>query len=581
MSDVKNQINIKDELERLKKLYWEKTEEKEAVESLKGYGTSRFAKFLGFNDIGEIHKKVDFKLNLILYRHYKKTPKNKKIILINMPRGYGKTTLYNKLFILKSIIKNPMKSHLICSSKQKLAEDMLLPIKMLFENNVKIKKYYGEFKGKIWNAQTILVAQAQNNNLLSNSFTVETDGVDSNIASKHFDIIVVDDIIGKDNKDDPVFNEKALDFIKQRYILLNPGGIMLVLFMRWGERDFYFRLMEEFKGQYDLIRVTDVLRNENGVPITKTGIEIDENSPKRVPTFPEKYSLEYLDNERNILKDYIYSCHYAQFPKRTTYKLLDFNQLIKMSPNEHKVIVENIMLGNVPREQIKCVIDSSSTVSEQANYTGIAFWYYDKIDKKFFLFDFYKVKMLLHELADFIAPIIVKYNVPIVYYEKSGASGNLKYNLRKKLNELGRMDIILEPVFHKGENKKVRITSAQPFINTKSIYIPPEKYSITTVNGKEEDIMSYLKQEMDLFPQEGTNIPDDLIDACFGFLCDIYNIDAEYFNPFEHVNKNYNKITQNYKLDVLNKNISDISYNEDNLNDNIDDPVFEEKVVFI
>jgi len=542
-------MKLEDKLEELKAKKQFIENKIKSIEVLKGEGVAEFANFIGYNEGGEIHKRIDWRLNLIIKRHRKKKPKELLIIMINMPREWGKTTLYNKVRIVKEIIKNPKINCLIVSSKKDLAKDMLTPVKMLFEKNQMIRTYYGDYVGNKWTDGEILVSPAEDNQIPDNVYTVETAGVDSNIASKRYDLIIIDDIIGKNNKDDSAFLEMARKTVKTLIPLLRNGGIMYILFMRWGENDFYSELMKEFKNQSYLIRITDVLRDNEGNPLDKDGNIVSEDSPKRVPLFPEKFPLNVLDQRRDLLKDYMYSCHYAQFPKMDTFKLMDFKQLKRLDKKEYDDLINNIMLGKIPKHQLACIIDSQNSLTEKSNYFGVAFWYYN--GERFILFDLYKIQGLYHEITDYLTPIIIKYGTN-VFCEKSGAASNFLYNLRNGLNKYGRNDIVIDYVSHKGIKKQIRILSMQPFLNTGVVYIPPEKKAPATINSDVSvDMIKQLQKEMSLFPQEGSNIEDDLIDACFGFTCDVFNIDSEFFVPKKQLEFKPN-ITKPKTIDELN-----------------------------
>lgn len=191
---------LQEKLQVLQKKYEELREEQLAQRALVGEGCSDMAELIGYSEGGRIHKRIDWRLNLIIKRHKKRYPKEKLIIAINAFRGLGKSTLYNRVNLVKRCIKEPQKSRLLASSKKELAANMLSPVKRIFEKNPRVRKYYPNMVGSMkWTNEELLVAPAEMLENPDNNFTIETWGVDAAIAGKRYHEIYVDDIVGKDN----------------------------------------------------------------------------------------------------------------------------------------------------------------------------------------------------------------------------------------------------------------------------------------------------------------------------------------------------------------------------------------------
>ncbi|HDT14697.1 MAG TPA: hypothetical protein ENN55_00630 [Firmicutes bacterium] len=528
----KTKSALQEKLQALQKAYQEQREPLLAERALLGEGVSDMAELIGYDEGGKIHKRVDWRLNLIIARHKKKYPKEKCIIAINCFRGFGKSTLYNRVRLIKKAIKKPYESNLLVSSKRDLAKAMLSPIKRILATNPRIRKYYPNTVGTLkWSADEILVAQAESMENPDNNYTIETFGVDSAIASKRYHEIIVDDIIGKQN----IVNSKDLEMAAKTLPLLipllHPGGVLIILFMRWGKNDWYEEnVLEKFKNSkhFHLIRITDVEVNEEGNPINKYGEVVGEDSPERIPVYPEKYPLSYLDNEREIMKD-LYYAHYRQFPKKTENKVLDPEFLVEMDEEEYLMSIDNVRTGKIPRSELRLFVDNANTVSKQSNPWSISLWRYNgnNLDMLYFR----KTKYSLDAVSTELALLAQKFNLSDIHGEKSGLIGNLQFYLRQKLNKLGLKHVNLVEESHEGTNKKVRILAMQPFLNIRAVRVPPKKYCFYPYEMKGEKVnqLKLLKEEMEMFPDDASNIPDDLIDS-FGFVPRMFNIETEYFD---------------------------------------------------
>lgn len=529
---LKQKENLLKKLQEIQKKTEEVKEENLAREALIGEGCDKIAKLIGYDEGGLIHKRIDWRLNLIIKRHRKKHPKEKLVIAINGCRGFGKSTIWQRCKLVKDLIKYPRKSYLLGSSKRDLAVDMLAPIKRIYETNSRIKKYYPNMVGtKKWTSDEILTQPAEAIENPDNNYSLETWGVDANLASKRYDEILIDDIVGKDNVVNSKDLENASRAIPRLLPLLKQGGILWFFYMHWGYKDWYYENVEDYFKDYPHfyhVIIPDVVCDKEGRPLNKHGEVVDEDSPERTPNFPEKFPLHVLDADRKLLKD-AYWAQYRQYPRKTENRLMDPDQLVTMDEAEYKLIVEGIKLGNIPEEELVLFVDNANTVSQQSNAWSIGLWRYNR--STFDLIYFRKTKFSLDAAADELCRIVQMFNLSKIHGEKSGLEGNLQFALRPRLNRLGLQHVVFYTESHEGINKKIRILSMQPFLNQRVLRVPPEKYCFHPfdMNGEKVNQLKLMKEEMLLFPADATNIPDDMIDQ-FGYIPKIFGVETEFMD---------------------------------------------------
>lgn len=118
--------------------------------------------------------------------------------LILAPRGFGKTIIATIVKTIHLLIKRPEDIRILLSSKTaENAKGMLNAIKMHLEQNERFRYFFGNFVGNDeWGSASITVRQRTK--ALKES-TIETVGVEGTIVSRHFDLIIGDDLVDEKN----------------------------------------------------------------------------------------------------------------------------------------------------------------------------------------------------------------------------------------------------------------------------------------------------------------------------------------------------------------------------------------------
>src|SRR5574340_20364 len=197
---------------------------------------------LGFNKLApSLHKP---------FREYlQNLTQRRKLIL--MPRGHYKTTCGSLGFILWLIIQDCIPGLgirgcesriLLAKESATLAEHDLSALEEICDKNEILKLIWPKLipdpsKRKRWNAQEMLV----NRDSTWPEATVETIGVGGAKQGAHYDIIVFDDIIGKNAMDSDTVMSSTIEWFKyaESLFISMEKGISNVLGTRWHKRDVY------------------------------------------------------------------------------------------------------------------------------------------------------------------------------------------------------------------------------------------------------------------------------------------------------------------------------------------------------
>jgi phage terminase large subunit-like protein len=115
-------------------------------------------------------------------------------------RGAGKSTTCTVTKVIHLLLKNPNLRILIASKTIANAKGFLKEIKNHFESNVLLAeifgKYYDEKLVKKWDETEIIVLPRTSPNKESSVTCV---GVEGTVVSKHYDVIISDDLVDEDN----------------------------------------------------------------------------------------------------------------------------------------------------------------------------------------------------------------------------------------------------------------------------------------------------------------------------------------------------------------------------------------------
>ncbi|MGH2612149.1 MAG: LAGLIDADG family homing endonuclease [Rhabdochlamydiaceae bacterium] len=150
----------------------------------------------------------------------------KKLILI--PRGHLKSTLITIGYSTQQICYNPNIRILILNAVWQLAVDFLTEIKRNLQTNEKILELYGDLTAgnSEWAQDRITLARTDHN---IKGPTVWAAGVDSNLTGSHPDMIIMDDVVSRDNTQTIEQIEKVKLRYRDALDLLEPGGQLLII----------------------------------------------------------------------------------------------------------------------------------------------------------------------------------------------------------------------------------------------------------------------------------------------------------------------------------------------------------------
>ena len=215
-------------------------------------------------------------------------------------RGTLKSTVASEDFPMWCALNDPNIRVLIDSQLLKNAQSFLGAIKSKFEDAF-FKFLYGQMYNSRqgWSDEELYLKRTAG--FKEPTFTAS--GLDASKVSKHFDLIVADDLIGDTNCNSPEQLEKAKSRFGGYGSLLNPHGMLIVAGTVWGPDDLGAHIDELQK---------KAEKRYLPKPFTISRYRDYKNGKKiEGPEFPTLLPEEKLAQELLSQGERLYSCNYA------------------------------------------------------------------------------------------------------------------------------------------------------------------------------------------------------------------------------------------------------------------------------
>ena len=289
---------------------------------------------LNYPKMGNIHKEVEQFLLQV------ETQQGQKKAEILLPRSHLKTTEITISYTVQRILKDPNIRIFITNERLDNSKSFLREIKTHFEKNEKLRYLFGNYvnKDNKWTETEIIVSQR------SKTFkepTIQVGSVDISLVSQHYDLILGDDLVSRNNVTTKEQIDKVKQYWKDLLSLLDVGGMIVNIGTRWNYDDLHGMLLKD----QSYLRFIRGAFNKDGLPI-----------------FPEKFTKEYLNQLKGEIGSYDFSCLYLNNP------VDDEDADFKRSYFENRFESKNL-IGK--RLNIFFTIDNAPSTKKGSDWQGI------------------------------------------------------------------------------------------------------------------------------------------------------------------------------------------------------------------
>lgn len=410
----------------------------------------------------------------------------KKLLLI--PRGHLKSTVVTVGRTLQAIAANPSTRILIANATYANACSFLTEVKRHLKFNEKIHMFWGDLSqdAERWSENSITLAASK-----KKEPTVIAMGVESNLTSQHYDLIIMDDLVNKDYVNTVDQIQKTIDFYKECLNLLEPGGEAILVGTRWHDSDLYGWILDK---ENNVLNDFNVFHRQ-----AYTGNLFSKEPGECELLFPAKHSQQHLKKLYEAQGPYIFSCQYQNDP--IPQEDADFRK------DWFKYYESGDIRGRLMNRFI--TVDPAISIEKDADYTGMVVTGVDEFGL-IYVVDVVRKRFKPSELINEIFRLNQMYHPINIGIEDVAYQKSLQYALSEEMARRNEF-LPLKPLRPGGKNKDQRIRGLQPLYANGRI-----------LHNKNLDGTKYLEEELIRFPRAKH---DDIIDALS------YMLDLPIFPP--------------------------------------------------
>lgn len=447
---------------------------------------------LGYKDWDTCHDEMERLINRKSLR---------KLLLI--PRGHLKTAIVTKGYTIQSLLRNPDVRILIANQVWDKSREMLYEIKQLLTEKTDLPKLFGDFVSERWREDDIVIRQRKK---ALAAPTVGTSGVEAELTSSHYDIIILDDLQGEKNFQTPEQREKVKRYYRSMIDLIEPGGLIIVIGTRWHLDDVYQYIIDNESDYYD-ISVRRVI--ENGRII-----------------FPKKFQKKFNREIKNW-ETVPYHCEdYLDYLKKRPSSEFASQYLNNPIDEENQVFKKEYFKyyeHRPDRLYVSMTIDPAISEKQSADYFSINVSGMDE-NYKIYVLDTLKGHWKVAESIDNIFTMYEKWHPHVVGLETVAYQKALKSWLEEKMRERGTYFPIEELKRNTNESKEFRIKALEPFYRDGLIFHASwmkslEEELLQFPKGKHDDEIDALASQLSLLvpgdTQGSEGVPSGSWEAAF------------------------------------------------------------------
>lgn len=451
-----------------------------------------------------------------LYARCREVEQDPNSMLDLWAREHYKSTIITYALTIQDVLKNPEITVGIFSHTRPMAKGFLRQIKREFEENDFLKNLFPEIlyeepkrQSPSWSEDNGIIVKRKTN---PNASTVEAWGlVDGQPTSKHFSLLIYDDVVTKDNVTTPEMIFKVTEAWALSLNLGARGGNIRYIGTRYHQNDTYSEIMKRGAATPRLYPATDD-GTENGNPVFLSRKELIE--------------------KRNTFGPYVFGAQMLQNPFSDS--AMGFNK---------EWLKHYDQLRNTHGWNFYLLVDPASKKKSSSDYTvqvvlGLA------PDRNFYLVDGVRDRMNLSERTKSLFKLHRKWRPRMTIYEEYGLQADIEHIEYVMEHEQSyRFDIMR---VGGGMAKEDRIRRLVPVFDCKRFWLPHRLLYATRENKTEDFVAKFISEEYESFP---VSTHDDMLD-CISRIFDVEYVFPDFVNcDFESVTQDINRKPDMAKTD--------------------------------
>jgi len=397
--------------------------------------------------------------------------------------GY-KSTVITYALTIQDILNDPEITIGLASHTRPIAKAFLRQIMREFEGNETLKGWFSDIlwtnprkESPKWSEDDGIVVRRSSN---PKEATIEAWGVvDGQPTSKHYKLLVYDDIVTRESVSTPEMMAKTTDALALSYNLGAHGGRRRFIGTRYHYNDTYRTIMDRGTVKPRVYPAT-----ENG----------------KVDGKPVFHTPEALAEKRRDMGPFVFGAQMLQDPTADETQGFKEEWLQWAQPSPHGL-------------NVYMIFDPASAKKKDSDYT--AGWVIGLgPDKNLYVLDMVRDRLSLTQRADLVFGWHRRWQPLATGYERYGMMADIEHFRDRMDRENYRFPIIeLGGVMPKAD----RIRRMIPWFEQGRVYLP-QKFPKTNYEGRSVDLTeAFLKEEYLPFP---VGAHDDMLDALARILDD-------------------------------------------------------------
>lgn len=416
-----------------------------------------------------------------------KRPSQRKLILF--PRNHLKSSIVTKAWTIQQVLANHDLRVLIASDTWDNASKFLKSIQKFLVQSL-LSVFYGPFVSDHWTKDECTIRQRKQ---ILDAPTWATTGIEKEQTSQHYDLIILDDLVARDNCGTKELRDKVKQYYRDALDWLEPGGRIVVIGTRWHQDDLYGQLVEPDSG-------FDVLLKQCYTDETETAV-----------IYPQKFSLDYLAQLRKPVAlggkgNYEFASQYKNNP-------------IDQEAADFKTEWIKYYDPTTPHpSSLYLTVDPAISLSRDADFTAmvVAGMHHDR---RIRVVDRRRVRVVPSDLVDNVFELVEKWKLKRIGIETFAFQKTLKHDIQRQQRERGiffSIDELGKRHSGRGEavlSKEARIRGLQPYFEQGLVELRSDMQDLVDEllafpRGKHDDLIDALSYQLEfLNPSSGIKLP--------------------------------------------------------------------------
>lgn len=369
---------------------------------------------------------------------------------VELARGHLKSEIVTKCWAIQQMLRDPNIRILIANATWDNARKFLRSIQQYIGQGQLLEQYFGRFVSAQWNQDECTIRQRT---VISDAPTFATGGLEKEQTGQHYDIIILDDLVARENVQTPEQREKVKQYYRDCFALLEPGGTLVVVGTRWHQDDLYSMILED--KTFDLF-IRSVYRDTH----------------QKELEFPEKFSLAQLDDMRR--PEQMGSYHFAA-------QMMN-NPVDPSTADFKEEWIRTFELGSKMPSSLYMTVDPAASLSRDADYTAMVVAGQFE-DKRIRVVDYFHGRVTPDQLIDELFKLVVKWNLHRVGVESFAFQKTLQYGFKNEMHKRG-IFFSIDEVGKKGAikehwmSKEARIRRLVPYFEQGMVEIRPDMHAL-------------------------------------------------------------------------------------------------------